>query len=879
MTIRKLYTTLLLLIISQGLVRSQNHTEHIKDLIFQLSTSYNVDIAYATDIIKEATDVSEARFDPSLPIEKNLEFLFGHSSLSYYVVNDSKILLKLRSDLEATTPSHLSLSGFTRDHSSRAPLPYASLFIEGTSIGTISNDAGYFSLENLPEGTDTITISYLGYKRKKISVDDFNADQEIYLEIDHSILQEVTIVVSPQTIHHNAIDGHINLNNHQFMEVAAVDIYGSDLFRSIQTLSGVNATLDRGGEIRLRGSAPEETLIVLDGIKLYNVDHYYGIFSSINPEFVSEVNLYKNNVPVQYESRIGGMVDMRSVDKIEKTTGNLEVDFMKARLNSMVKISDKVGINIGARINHTDPSSTPLSDQVTDLELSSTIIENLVDRRSQLIEATPSFNFQDYNFSVHISPIKAWDIRLNGIYSRDRFNNDYENTIKIAKTNGRSFFDEVFSSDEKWSNAGASLQSLYRLNEKNHLQFSLSQSYSDTDINTHVGIVRNRVNGTTNEFAYTQDVENRVENTSGKLEWKSQKSLLGVEISATDNDFLFDENTNKKLTRNQFYNEYSFFLSHDIVSTERAFISLNGRTTYNDQINNTTFNPSVFINYNFNDAISIKGSAATMNQNLRQVSFENRLGQFRNMYVLADQDIIPQGSSHMYMLGMSYKQNNWSLDVESYLKNQAGTIGFYPDDIGIDVIDVTPNGSGNYSIYSGTTRIIGADVSITYDNGPFFSMLNYTLSKSDDEFQELFRGSSFPSQYDRRHQLKWMVGYRVGSFHLSSGFFFASGRPYTSFEKFTEAISRANVSVEDAFRYLEPYARIDLSAQYDFNFSSKTIYLRASVYNITDRLNVRYIQQTFSASALDIVQNNSLVLGSEAALIGRLFNLSAGFSF
>ena len=57
-----------------------------------------------------------------------------------------------------------SLTGRIFDIQSQLPLEGATLLLEGTSLGTVTDSDGYFKLENIPSQSYNITASYLGYE-------------------------------------------------------------------------------------------------------------------------------------------------------------------------------------------------------------------------------------------------------------------------------------------------------------------------------------------------------------------------------------------------------------------------------------------------------------------------------------------------------------------------------------------------------------------------------------------------------------------------------------------------------------------------------------------------------------------------------------------
>lgn len=91
-----------------------------------------------------------------------------------------------------------SIRGKLVDRKTKQPIPYASVYVKGRSIGTTTNDEGRF-LFHVPStfANDTLVISFIGYNAFK-SVVRAMADQEPLIELTPSVtkLQEITVVAS-----------------------------------------------------------------------------------------------------------------------------------------------------------------------------------------------------------------------------------------------------------------------------------------------------------------------------------------------------------------------------------------------------------------------------------------------------------------------------------------------------------------------------------------------------------------------------------------------------------------------------------------------------------------------------------------------------------
>jgi len=77
------------------------------------------------------------------------------------------------------------------------PIESASIYVQNTTIGTVSNSDGKFVLLVPREmASDTLVISSIGYKSFKSAVGDFDATMDVFLEEDIASLDEVVLVAS-----------------------------------------------------------------------------------------------------------------------------------------------------------------------------------------------------------------------------------------------------------------------------------------------------------------------------------------------------------------------------------------------------------------------------------------------------------------------------------------------------------------------------------------------------------------------------------------------------------------------------------------------------------------------------------------------------------
>ena len=269
-----------------------------------------------------------------------------------------------------------TVSGYITDAESGERLIGASVYDTVSRQGVATNVAGFYTL-TLPEGEHTLQISYVGYHTAITRALLLERDTVLHFTLRPSTrLEEVTVV------------GHQSLNSPHSAQMSAVEVpiaqirnipaIGGevDVLKAIQLLPGVQSGSEGSAGIYVRGGGPDENLIMLDGVPLYNVSHAMGMFSVFNADAIKNVTLYKGNFPARFGSRLSSVIDVRQNDGNSAfwhggiTVGllaaklNLEGPiFTKAQLDSLKRDLEpraKTTFNISARRTYFDLFLAPI---------------------------------------------------------------------------------------------------------------------------------------------------------------------------------------------------------------------------------------------------------------------------------------------------------------------------------------------------------------------------------------------------------------------------------------------------------------------------------------------------------------------------------------
>lgn len=87
-----------------------------------------------------------------------------------------------------------------------------------------------------------------------------------------------------------------------------------DVIKTIQNLPGISSGTELMSGLFVHGGDGTDNLFLLDGVPLYQVSHFAGLFSSFNPHVVDRVDFYKSGFPARYGGRISSVVDVTMRD-------------------------------------------------------------------------------------------------------------------------------------------------------------------------------------------------------------------------------------------------------------------------------------------------------------------------------------------------------------------------------------------------------------------------------------------------------------------------------------------------------------------------------------------------------------------------------------
>ncbi|MEM8568574.1 MAG: TonB-dependent receptor [Bacteroidota bacterium] len=344
------------------------------EILKQWRKKYNLKIAYDAELIVNI-EVSKEFIDE--PVNQALNDILVGTSLDFITVNDKIAIIPRVPKVELPEKrisKTLSVKGRVKDVDTGETLPNATIQIGNISKGTVSNVDGFFSLLNIPSDTTTLHISYLGYMSKKIRLTPEMDLQNLTVDLQTNVklLEDITVSDTyDKSIEVTDIVSKTAFNPRSMTSLPSLGEL--DLFKTIQLMPGVSGENESSANLIIRGSLPSQNLVLLDGFTIYHLDHFFGLFSALNPDVVKDVQVYKGGFESKYGGRVGGVVDIVGKSgNTNKPTLNLGLNLISARATYETPIGSKFNMLVSLRRAFTDVIQSGLYNKLFSRPLKST---------------------------------------------------------------------------------------------------------------------------------------------------------------------------------------------------------------------------------------------------------------------------------------------------------------------------------------------------------------------------------------------------------------------------------------------------------------------------------------------------------------------------
>ena len=569
-----------------------------------------------------------------------------------------------------------SVKGKVTDESSG--IPSVNILIVGENLGTVTDINGNYILSAIPVGEYELRFSIVGYETQFIEVVILaNKIIELNVKLSSKMIEigEVQVTGLKQQDLSDTRTSLLDLNPRSAKILPGA---GEDVLRTLQALPGVLSPNDFTSQLIVRGSGPDQNLIIMDNIEIFNPYRLYGVTSMFNPDAVSDVNLISGGFPAKYGDRLSAVLDVtnREGDSKKYFSGNINASIIDAN----IVLEGKNPFNLNG--------SWLINSRRTYYDL---IIEPFV-KNAGLVDENVTFpNFYDFQTKIVIGPYKGHKLLFNGIYSRDG--------VDVLSANNRKTPDSIDVYNQTKNDVlGLSWHYAPNRNFLNRLVVSWYRNSGATNFDSQVldpslnredfkEIIPDTLAPYLLNFKFDADFSFKKYSIDDKLTYlwgdNAFEAGAGMDFMQTLVNFkfkldpelqsIFASNpqfravlNDLKNTRN--YNRYRMFLQNNFKINEKLFVQPSLRFDYYDILDKAYLAPRISLSYGIDEVTTLR---AVFGLYFQSPGYEKILDQ-GVLYDLGDlytKQLDAENALH-YVLGIErWLSNEWSLRLEGYYKS------------------------------------------------------------------------------------------------------------------------------------------------------------------------------------------------------------------
>lgn len=623
-----------------------------------------------------------------------------------------------------------TIHGYVTDASTGETLLLANIVISGTSLGVATNTTGYYNLSGLDVGTYQVVYSYIGFESFVQEVE-ITADEKLRIDVKlkEARVQTGEVIISADR---EDEDERVQLGIGR-MPVRLVTqlpaLFEADLFRSLQMLPGIKAASDFSSGLIIRGGSPDQTLIMLDRTTVYNPSHFFGLFSTFNPDAIKDVQIYKGNYPSRFGGRLGSVVDVYNKDgNRENFQGKVSLGLLASRVSLEGPLA-KGSWMFAARRSMVEPILAVLRKTETGIP--------------------DKFYFFDINAKVNYDAGK-----------RDRVSvGMYTGTDKLVLSPVNDF-----DIDLPYGNQTANVTWTHLFSHQLFANFTVTGSRYFNLPTVNVGGSFFKRENEIHEYAFKGDVE-YVTGRKHALEaglWAGQLRFKLRDQGQGEGEF--------DLRTNTFYG--TAYLQDAWKPSPFWTIKAGAHFQVFSSSDHVSVEPRISVEHQPNTAIRFQAAYGRYHQFLSLASFQANSA--FDIWLASGRGVSPAWGDQ-YGLGMkSVLTKSLRFDAEVYYRTMNDLFELNPrilDPVGLEYAEYFHHGKG---------YAYGAEFMLSKTEGALNGFIGYTYGDTRRKFQDTNQGEYYPLRYDRTHELNAVANYDLSkTWRVTLAFSYASGQPYT----------------------------------------------------------------------------------------------------
>ena len=835
------------LLLSQELIQFNFNNVELKSALQTLIVDHNIAIIFPDNIPNTLVD---ARCD-SCNINETLNLILSSTDLTWEK-NNVQFIIKERESIP-----YYRISGRVIDQTTNSSIPHTNIFISNSSLGDISNHDGIFSISNIYTKSCSLIISYIGYDHKIIELqfpNDDKSDYEILLQPKVLSTKEIPIFGLPKEF----MDRSNNPGQVSFSprHISTLPNLGEvDIFRSLQFLPGVQLGLGETSELYIRGGSPDQNLVLLDWMPIYQTGHMFGFISGISANAVKDIQVYKGGIPPRYGGRISSVIDISSkTGNINNIRGAIYGNLMSQGILTEIPITKRGSYIINIRKSNPSTGYSKLynaiQDYVTGNDQFNLLNESASKESNQNTYYDTWSSYEDVigKISLLINPMHRFTItHINGVDSvlEDRkyfgFNAILgSDSVEIKENSHIKNKGLVLNLFSNWNSNYNSHLSIYQNEvEINYTSMLRPKSTSSFYSNINEAKEENKLLDRSIRFHQEYNGVNKHKISTGFQENFFQlKKKVDFKDGSSINSYI----TSKNAYAHSFYFEDQWTINNPLT------IQSGIRFTYYDLSKKKFYQePRISIRYRIFDALSLEAAIGKHHQFIHRLTNKVTI---QNSWIFSSNDL-PIISSLNKHIGMNWNNLTYSISLSGYHRSLNNLYKMK------DSFSIFDNESSR-DIILGEGEKKGLELILRKKNGSVRGWLSYHLNQTSHKFPDYNNNQSFLADFDKSNEFKIVAITRVWNYDLTANWVFSSGANYTNIDNlFVEAGTgyTINSTGEINKERLPHIHHLDVAISKAWMVKSLLFNLGLSIYNIYNKNNIshkRYNPYTSQLSISDV---------------------------
>lgn len=734
-----------------------------------------------------------------------------------------------------------TLTGYVEDAETGERMVGVNVVAKEVSLGTTTNIYGFYSM-TLPASTYTLEFSFIGYKTFSIAVDfSKNTHYNISLESQSVELNEI-VLTGEENIVKRTQSSVIDVPVEQIKAIPS--FFGEvDVLKAIQLLPGVQSGSEGTSGFYVRGGGPDQNLILLDGVPVYNASHLFGFFSVFNADAIKNVRLTKGGFPARFGGRLSSVleIDMKEGNtKAFEGEGSIGLIASKLTMQGPI-VKDKASWIVSARRTYIDALTQPFI-------------------RASSNGGSGGYYFYDINAKVNYK-ISDKDRLYWSVYSGDdRF---YANILDNYNNSSDDYRFRL-----GWGNLTSSLRWNHLFNEKLFSNTTITYSEYLFDVNMEEDYSYETFSDEF-EFRYYSGIRDwGVKVDFDYLPSPNHYVKFGLsdtyhtfypgqmDLKAMQDEFPEDNIDTSFVFSERLYSHDAYFYIEDDIKLSKllkANIGLHGSLFRVGDKNYPSLQPRFSVRYLIDENWSTKFSYAEMQQNIHLLTNSNA-GLPTDIWVPTTEQVKPQKSRQIAAaLTRVLQEGVYELSIEGYYKTMNNLITYKEGASFMSFRDwqqtIETNGDGTS---------YGMELFIQKKKGKTSGWLGYTLSWSNRRFDQINFGDWYSYKYDRRHDVSLVLSHAFSNeFDVGLTWVYGTGNAitfpqatYMPLEDESQFGSEIEYYGERNGTRMDAYHRLDLGANFHKEKKKGIRTWSLSIYNAYNRRNPYFVylgtqRQTF----------------------------------